>query len=65
MYKSVFVEPGNNGWGVGFTLTPSDKKNKVVLVLRLGTASKIKCRKMKCFVRSLTAAGPRESAFIR
>lgn len=30
MYKSVFVEPGNNGWGVGFTLTPSDKKNKVV-----------------------------------
>lgn len=32
MYKSVFVEPGNNGWGVGFTLTPSDKKNKVVSV---------------------------------
>ncbi|MDT2570514.1 PTS glucitol/sorbitol transporter subunit IIB [Enterococcus raffinosus] len=32
MYKSVFVAPGNNGWGVGFTLTPSDKKNKVVSV---------------------------------
>lgn len=32
MYKSVFVEPGNNGWGVGFTLTPTDKKNKVVSV---------------------------------
>lgn len=32
MYKTVFVAPGNNGWGVGFTLTPSDKKNKVVSV---------------------------------
>ncbi len=30
MYKSVFVEPGSSGWGVGLKLTPSDKKNKVV-----------------------------------
>ncbi|WP_313631466.1 PTS glucitol/sorbitol transporter subunit IIB [Enterococcus devriesei] len=32
MYKSVFVEPGSSGWGVGLKLTPSDKKNKVVSV---------------------------------
>ncbi|MGM0168461.1 PTS system, glucitol/sorbitol-specific IIB component [Enterococcus sp. AZ135] len=32
MYKSVFVEPGNGGWGVGLTLTPTEKRNKVVSV---------------------------------
>ncbi|MGM0214377.1 PTS glucitol/sorbitol transporter subunit IIB [Enterococcus sp. AZ109] len=32
MYKTVFVKPGNKGWGVGLTLTPTDKKNKVVSV---------------------------------
>lgn len=32
MYKPVFVEPGNGGWGVGLTLTPTEKRNKVVSV---------------------------------
>ncbi|MDT2674881.1 PTS glucitol/sorbitol transporter subunit IIB [Enterococcus dongliensis] len=32
MYKSVFVEPGTGGWGVGLTLTPTEKRNKVVSV---------------------------------
>ncbi|MBM7712021.1 PTS glucitol/sorbitol transporter subunit IIB [Enterococcus xiangfangensis] len=32
MYKTVFVKPGNKGWGVGLKLTPTDKKNKVVSV---------------------------------
>ncbi|MEO1771723.1 MULTISPECIES: PTS glucitol/sorbitol transporter subunit IIB [Enterococcus] len=32
MYKSVFVSPGNGGWGVGLTLTPTATKNKVVSV---------------------------------
>ncbi|WP_159721410.1 PTS glucitol/sorbitol transporter subunit IIB [Enterococcus sp. CSURQ0835] len=32
MYKTVFVEPGSSGWGIGLTLTPTDKRNKVVSV---------------------------------
>ncbi|GCF95844.1 PTS sorbitol transporter subunit IIB [Enterococcus florum] len=32
MYKTVFVKPGSKGWGVGLTLVPTDKKNKVVSV---------------------------------
>ncbi|MBO0451542.1 PTS glucitol/sorbitol transporter subunit IIB [Candidatus Enterococcus murrayae] len=32
MYKSVFVEPGTGGWGVGLTLVPTEKRNKVVSV---------------------------------
>lgn len=32
MYKTVFVEPGSSGWGVGLTLTPTEKRNKVVSV---------------------------------
>lgn len=32
MYKTVFVKPGNKGWGVGLTLTPTEQKNKVVSV---------------------------------
>lgn len=32
MYKTVFVKPGNKGWGVGWTLTPTDQKNKIVSV---------------------------------
>lgn len=32
MYKTVFVKPGNKGWGVGLTLVPSEKRNKVVSV---------------------------------
>lgn len=32
MYKTVFVKPGSKGWGVGLTLVPNEKKNKVVSV---------------------------------
>ncbi|MBV7391494.1 PTS glucitol/sorbitol transporter subunit IIB [Enterococcus sp. ALS3] len=32
MFKTIFVEPGSNGWGVGLELTPTDQKNKVVSV---------------------------------
>ncbi len=43
-YRSVFVNKGQGGWGKGLTITPTDKKNKVISVTGGGihpTASKI------------------------
>ena len=43
-YKSVFVNKGQGGWGKGLTITPTDKKNKVISVTGGGihpTAAKI------------------------
>lgn len=31
-YKSVFVRPGEGGWGEGLTIRPTEKRNKVVSV---------------------------------
>ncbi len=31
-YRSVFVRPGNNGWGRGLELTPTARRNKVISV---------------------------------
>lgn len=31
-YKTVFVKPGENGWGKGLLITPTDSKNKIVSV---------------------------------
>ncbi|WP_296140803.1 PTS glucitol/sorbitol transporter subunit IIB [uncultured Anaerococcus sp.] len=31
-YKSVFVNRGQGGWGKGLTITPTEKKNKVISV---------------------------------
>lgn len=43
-YRSVFVNKGQGGWGKGLTITPTDKKNKVISVTGGGihpTAAKI------------------------
>lgn len=43
-YKSVFVNKGQGGWGKGLTITPTEKKNKVISVTGGGihpTAAKI------------------------
>lgn len=32
MYKTIFVEKGQGGWGVGLTLKPTDKRNKILSV---------------------------------
>lgn len=32
MYKTILVEKGQGGWGTGLTLTPTDKRNKVLSV---------------------------------
>ena len=31
-YKSVFINKGQGGWGSGFVVAPTDKKNKIVSV---------------------------------
>lgn len=43
-YRSVFVNKGQGGWGKGLTITPTEKKNKVISVTGGGihpTAAKI------------------------
>ncbi|QIQ20698.1 PTS glucitol/sorbitol transporter subunit IIB [Zophobihabitans entericus] len=32
MFKTIFVEKGSNGWGSGLTLTPTEKRHKVISV---------------------------------
>lgn len=32
MYKTIFVEKGQGGWGIGLTLTPTQTRNKVLSV---------------------------------
>lgn len=32
MYKTIFIEKGQGGWGTGLILTPTDKRNKILSV---------------------------------
>ena len=74
MYKTIFVKPGNKGWGVGLTLTPTEKMNKVVSVTGGGIhpvaqqhamGLKIKFQRMKRFAPLSIAAEQHGSVCIQ